>query len=116
MTDSPLKDVHTEHCCLTHGCKYGRDVTCTVVQGYLAQSYPCEVCDFEAEQRTNYLASATDADIITEMHRRGLLRQVGWRNDQGNYCNGHEHHHRLDGIVGCVPVYINPLDTPTKKG
>jgi hypothetical protein len=40
-------DVHTEHCCRFHGCKYGnRDGQCSVVKGAL-QSYPCENCDAE---------------------------------------------------------------------
>lgn len=44
------KDVHTEHCCEVHGCKYGYDMhpdaekTCTVVSGEKKQSYPCEMC------------------------------------------------------------------------
>lgn len=40
-----IKDVHTEHCCIDHGCKYGEDETCTVVQKIAKQSYPCEMCD-----------------------------------------------------------------------
>ena len=43
-----MKDVHTEHCCLKHGCKYG-DEDCTVVTGLAPQSYDCEVCDWEKE-------------------------------------------------------------------
>lgn len=39
-----MKDVHTEHCCLRHGCKYGDD-KCTVTTGKERQSYPCEDCD-----------------------------------------------------------------------
>jgi len=38
------KDVHTEHCCIVHGCKYGQDDECTVVQKRQPQSYPCEYC------------------------------------------------------------------------
>jgi len=37
------KCVHTEHCCIEHGCKYG-DSDCPVELGYQAQSYPCESC------------------------------------------------------------------------
>lgn len=37
------KDVHTEHCCYVHGCKYN-DEDCTVVSGFKKQSYPCEDC------------------------------------------------------------------------
>ena len=38
-----IKDVHTEHCCKEHGCKYGED-DCPVVTGKKIQSYPCEIC------------------------------------------------------------------------
>ena len=37
------KDVHTEHCCTIHGCKYG-STDCTVVKGLKEQSFPCEDC------------------------------------------------------------------------
>lgn len=40
-----MKDVHTEHCCLTHGCKYGKDEECTVMLGRQPQSFPCEECE-----------------------------------------------------------------------
>lgn len=35
--------VHTEHCCVNHGCKYG-DPDCSVWLGLRNQSYPCETC------------------------------------------------------------------------
>lgn len=38
-----VKDVHTEHCCIHHGCKYG-DEDCTVTTGKAPQSFPCEYC------------------------------------------------------------------------
>ena len=37
------KDVHTEHCCFIHGCKYG-DKDCTVTTKKARQSYLCELC------------------------------------------------------------------------
>src|SRR5688500_14647042 len=38
-----MKDVHTEHCCVRHGCKYGKDDTCTVVQKVSTPSFnECE--------------------------------------------------------------------------
>jgi hypothetical protein len=40
------KDVHTEHCCVHHGCKYS-DADCTVAKGTKSQSYPCEWCNEE---------------------------------------------------------------------
>lgn len=42
-----MTDVHTEHCCRFHGCKYGKDSECTVVAKGELQSYPCENCDEE---------------------------------------------------------------------
>lgn len=44
-----MKDVHTEHCCAKHGCKYGDD-DCTVTTGLAPQSFDCESCDWEKEQ------------------------------------------------------------------
>jgi hypothetical protein len=40
-----VKDVHTEHCCKIHGCKYSPDNSqCSVASGDKAQSFPCEHC------------------------------------------------------------------------
>lgn len=39
------KDVHTEHCCVKHGCKYGHE-DCTVYTKQKMQSYPCEDCEY----------------------------------------------------------------------
>ncbi len=39
-----ITDVHTAHCCILHGCKYGDDTACTVKRGLAAQSYLCEDC------------------------------------------------------------------------
>lgn len=36
--------VHRTHCCLLHGCKYGQDDTCPVVQQDVVQDYVCEDC------------------------------------------------------------------------
>lgn len=43
-----MKDVHTEHCCAKHGCKYC-DKNCTVVTGKLKQSYKSEDCWWEED-------------------------------------------------------------------
>jgi|14BtaG_2_1085337.scaffolds.fasta_scaffold00006_36 hypothetical protein len=37
--------VHTEHCCVIHGCKY-RDEDCTVVTYQKRQSFLCEDCSW----------------------------------------------------------------------
>ena len=37
------RDVHTEHCCVTHGCKYSQ-ADCPVVSGMKKQTHPCEDC------------------------------------------------------------------------
>ena len=42
------KDVHTEHCCVRHHCKYGEDdFYCTVKTGKKRQSFVCEDCEEE---------------------------------------------------------------------
>lgn len=41
-----MKDVHTEHCCDKHGCKYSNE-NCTVTTGRAPQSYRCEDCEYE---------------------------------------------------------------------
>ena len=47
------KDVHTEHCCIFHGCKYGMDKDCTVVQEIAVQDFPCEECSLNEENGYN---------------------------------------------------------------
>jgi len=55
-----IKDVHTEHCCQIHGCKYGPaewsveanswvEIKCTVKDLVAPQSFPCEWCGDEDE-------------------------------------------------------------------
>ena len=39
--------VHKGHCCVFHGCKYGHDSVCPVVQEKVVQAYECEYCDPE---------------------------------------------------------------------
>lgn len=47
------KDVHTEHCCKYHGCKYN-DENCSVVKGEKRQSVPCESCSDEISEVENH--------------------------------------------------------------
>lgn len=51
------KDVHTEHCCSIHGCKYGpvAVTACTVVDGSKKQSYSCEICVDVEEERSYWI-------------------------------------------------------------
>lgn len=45
------RDVHTEHCCAKHGCKYPFTTKdCSVVSGKKKQSFPCEECHEEANE------------------------------------------------------------------
>lgn len=46
------QDVHTEHCCFKHGCKYS-DKDCTVQLGIKKQSFPCETCEYAKECMSN---------------------------------------------------------------
>lgn len=44
------KDVHTGHCCLSHGCKYD-DKNCTVMSFERGQEHGCEECWNEDHDR-----------------------------------------------------------------
>lgn len=84
------KNVHTEHCCAKHGCKYS-DTDCPVFSGKQKQSYPCEFCDdhedgledrvkeLEAHVRqlratlteaSDYVRIAADEEAAVNKHRR----------------------------------------------
>ncbi len=43
------KCVHTEHCCILHGCKYNDD-DCPVENNIKPQSCLCESCSFQIEE------------------------------------------------------------------
>ncbi len=46
-----LAAVHAAHCCWIHGCKYGaEDCPVTDPEVTLAQTYRCEVCDYEIRE------------------------------------------------------------------
>lgn len=42
--------VHTQHCCVQHGCKYGH-ADCPVATRQKVQSYPCEYCNWDLNQK-----------------------------------------------------------------
>ena len=48
------KDVHTEHCCVRHGCRYG-DSNRGVVRRQKSQSYDYEICDSVNEERQEWI-------------------------------------------------------------
>lgn len=47
------KCVHTEHCCIDHGCKYG-DADCPVCLGLKPQSFQCEQCQWDDENESAF--------------------------------------------------------------
>jgi len=63
--DEEKKDVHTEHCCIYHGCKY-MDSSCPVYLGYKAQSYPCESCSFHWSFDDKEVVSPVDVPKVTK--------------------------------------------------
>lgn len=64
------KDVHTEHCCIHHGCKYMSPQTpCTVESGEKTQSHPCEECgerSFKVEQALQRFRDDFESDFMLE--------------------------------------------------
>lgn len=70
-------DVHTRHCCIKHGCKYGDDEKCTVVTKRAPQEGPCEICGmFEVEERL-------DDEYDAMKYRLIELEEIG-ENDDGS--------------------------------
>lgn len=65
-----MKDVHTEHCCSKHGCKYGKDDICTVVTGKAPQSFPCEDC---TQDVTLELTPSEVSDLLGALADRRLF-------------------------------------------
>lgn len=69
--------VHVSHCCLTHGCKYGKSV-CAVAKGYFLQDHPCEACDSALEDGADALdvirdrlrTRMGDTDTTIPLHER----------------------------------------------
>jgi hypothetical protein len=75
------KNVHTEHCCAVHGCKYG-DPDCPVETKVQKQSYACEGCDDAAsrvrqldEQTISYFV-AKGSDLILETYKVACTKVV----------------------------------------
>lgn len=64
------KDVHTEHCCRIHGCKYA-SVDCTVMNG-VEQSYPCEQCS----DSTKIKVAIGTLNFDTLVKEHGAVRDV----------------------------------------
>ena len=65
----------------------------------------CGLCGYEGEWDVCGDCKRTLLGYADAVLNALRLEQVGWRNDQGRMCFGHEHHHRLDGIEWCEPVY-----------
>jgi len=61
-----IKDVHTEHCCLKHGCKYGDD-DCTVTTKRAAQSFRCEYCYDDEQEFKNEAMGALEGNYLKEL-------------------------------------------------
>jgi hypothetical protein len=36
-----MKDIHSEHCCAIHGCRFSNNERCTVVKGSVTQLHKC---------------------------------------------------------------------------
>jgi len=122
-----LKDVHTEHCCIDHGCKYGNE-NCTVTTGKIQQSYSCMDCEEELklesnnellkliQQHTELLAdsvarrretSAGNKALHTKMLE--LLSDEDWEGVEGMLRDSW-YQKPLDGVICC----LNPSDMDVK--
>jgi hypothetical protein len=67
-------DVHTRHCCIEHGCRYGEE-DCSVVTGRKPQEFPCEDCDHESSPKV--LKATRDNTLTLQEVEKSLRRQFG---------------------------------------
>lgn len=94
------KDVHTEHCCVKHGCKYGDGIECSVESGQKTQSFRCESCimltryavlytENHRERQTTFLGvydTEEGADFAIETHLTSEQLRLPHANvTQGDY-------------------------------
>jgi len=62
------QNVHTEHCCFIHGCRYGNNSACPVASGDQAQRCGiCEECDYELTENDGLEL----AYLLNEMYDKG---------------------------------------------
>lgn len=51
MDKNKKTDIHTNHCCKNrHGCKYGEDDFCSVVQGHADGKFECDLCEDDYQE------------------------------------------------------------------
>ena len=58
-------EVHVEHCCKWHGCKYG-DENCPVANGKIKQKYLCEWCCEDMDNEDYYREILKDIEEMKE--------------------------------------------------
>ncbi len=63
-----MRDVHTEHCCVFHGCKYSHN-DCSVEHKTKNQSYMCEDCEYELNN-----GGLDMAYLMNDMYNAGYQR------------------------------------------
>jgi hypothetical protein len=70
---------HIAHCCIRHGCKYGRP-DCPVKSGEFEQEYDCEHCDEDAEAQPVTLAELRSlmADFAAEVSIDLEAERLDW--------------------------------------
>ena len=66
--DNTITDVHTRHCCILHGCKYGSDDDCTVMMRRAPQQHICEVCHESGIRSLKTLESVLKNEVKTCPH------------------------------------------------
>lgn len=65
MSDSSTnkkESVHSRHCCVKHGCKYGEE-DCPVWLGYEEQSHPCETCMWYSEEPIYNIPTVSEEEL-----------------------------------------------------
>lgn len=95
------RDVHTEHCCLIHGCKYGQDEVCTVVTGQAPPSLMDEECHSEIFEGGGWELAHLINDMVTKERDRAveILCQI-WMSTPGSTSSIYEVERGLTELLG----------------
>lgn len=96
-----IKDVHTEHCCIIHGCKYN-DPNCTVITEKAPQTYPCEDCEYAPyvvchdDEHALSQVNSVDAEIMRLLNHRARLIQFLMKEPD----SAQQYRHKVAGVMG----------------
>lgn len=108
-----MEGVHKQHCCILHGCKYGEDKTCPVVNFKIKQDHHCGDCNVDKYK----ILSIISLDYYKEIILRDVIDDSVFYSfkkieesdfiEVKKYTNKNSHGvwiHRVDGILSALEL------------